>query len=318
MASPERAHNWCVKQMRRSAILAFAVLSSLAVFAIGIGVVRAGRVGTGHAANKRPAAAAKIAGPPAVAGQAAPRAIRLASNPQPMPPFLVNDLEGGIVSTAAMRGKVVLLNFWASWCGPCRIEIPQLIELAEKYKEQILVVGVSMDDGDPTEVRRFAAGMGVNYPVIMASRELVMAFGGVPALPTTFVVNPDGGIVQKHVGLAPGYLYEDEARALLKMPITAPVETFEDHGQMFLKNASLANELPDVNMKSLTPEQRKAALKRMNSEGCDCGCQLTLAQCRINDTACPRSKQIANQMVEEIASTQSPAHPDVGPSPATN
>lgn len=292
--------------MKKSAIIALAVLSSLAALAIGIGAVRAGHMETAHAAG----AVARAAVPTNVftrpSGQMAPRAIRLASNPMPIPPFLVNDVQGGIVSTAAMRGKVVLLNFWASWCGPCRLEIPELIQLSEKYKEGLLVVGVSMDDEDPMEVRKFADDVGINYPVIMASREIVMAFGGVPALPTTFVVSPDGGVVQKHVGLAPGYLYEEETRALLKMPVAETVETFEDHGQIFLKNASLADELPDVNMKGLTPEQHKAALKRLNSEGCDCGCKLTLAQCRINDTACPRSKQIANAMVAEIASSKAP------------
>src|SRR5215469_85239 len=286
--------------MKKSAAILLTALLTLTALAIGIGAVRAGRLTTTHAAYAR----SSRAGEP---GQLRPRAIRLASNPTPAPPFLVNDLEGGVVSTAAMHGKVVLLNFWASWCGPCRLEIPELIHLTEQYKDKILVIGISMDDADPIEVHQFAKQIGINYPVIMASRELVRAYGGVPALPTTFVISPDGGVVQKHVGLAPGSLYEEEARALLKLPIPEQVETFEDHGQIFLRNAALADELPDVDMKRLTPEQKKAVLKRMNSEDCDCGCRLTLAQCRINDTACPRSKQIAAELVEALATTKAPS-----------
>jgi thiol-disulfide isomerase/thioredoxin len=293
--------------MKKLAIIAICVLASLTALAFGLGALRTGRVGTALAA-------ARAGG---TKGQFAQAPIRLASNPSPIPPFLVNDLEGGIVSTAALRGKVVLLNFWATWCGPCRLEIPELIRLTDHYKDKVQVVGISMDDADASEVRKFAKDMGINYPVIMASRELVMAYGGVPALPTTFVVSPDGGVVQKHVGLAPGYLYEEETRALLKMPTPERVETFEDHGQIFLKNASLATELPGVDMKGLTPEQHKALLKRLNSEGCDCGCKLTLAQCRINDTACPKSKDIANRIVDEIASAK-PGATDAVPVPATN
>jgi hypothetical protein len=92
------------------------------------------------------------------------------------------------------------------------------------------------------------------------------------------------------------------------MPVEASIETFKDEGQIFLKNAVLATELPDVDFKGLTPELKKVALKRLNSEGCDCGCRLTLAQCRINDSLCPISKKLAAKVVAEVSST-SPAPP---------
>jgi hypothetical protein len=94
--------------------------------------------------------------------------------------------------------------------------------------------------------------------------------------------------------------------------VDATVETFEDTGQIFLKNAVLATDLPGVDFTGLNPEQKKAALKRMNSETCECGCTLTLAQCRINDTSCPVSKKLAAQVVKEIAAnaaTPAPAPP---------
>jgi thiol-disulfide isomerase/thioredoxin len=242
--------------------------------------------------------------------------IRFASNPQAVPPFLVRDINGGVVSTAEWHGKVVLLNFWATWCPPCREEIPELVELQSRYKDRLQVIGISMDDPeDVAGVKRFSEREGVNYPIVMASREILMEYGGVPALPTSFVVNTDGKIVQKHVGLYPTFVYETELRSLLGLPVEATVETFEDNGQIFLKNASLATELPDVDFASLSPELRKAALKRLNSESCSCGCKLTLAQCRINDTLCPVSKKTAAQVVKEIAAGSSTS-PDATPAPA--
>jgi len=228
------------------------------------------------------------------------RVILFASNPIPAPPFLVPDLDGQIVSTAAWHGKVVLLNFWATWCPPCREEIPLMVDLASRYKDRLQIIGVSMDDGPPEEVLQFAKQFGINYPIVMASRELVREYGGVPGLPTSFVISPEGRVVQKHVGLYPMEVYESEVRALLGLPVNATVQTFQDTGQIFLKNAALATELPGVDFKGLTEDQKRLALKRLNSQTCDCGCTLTLAECRINDTSCPVSHQLAAKIVKEI------------------
>jgi len=241
--------------------------------------------------------------------------VRFASNPQLAPPFLVRDIDGNVISTAEWKDKVVLLNFWATWCPPCREEVPELVDLQTRYKDRLQVIGISMDDAeDVRAVKKFAVQEGVNYPIVMASREIILEYGGVPALPTSFVVNTENKVVQKHVGLYPTYVYETEVRALLGMPINATVETFKDEGQVFLKNAALATELPDVDFKDLTPELKKAALRRMNSESCDCGCRLTLAQCRINDSLCPISKKLAAKVVAEVASN-APA-PTSTPRPA--
>lgn len=234
------------------------------------------------------------------------RVVRFASNPQPMPPFLVTDLNGNAVSTAAWKGKVVFINFWATWCPPCRAEIPVLIDLANRYKDRLQIVGVSLDDDDPLDVKKFAEHFGINYPIVMASPEIVAEYGGVPALPTLFVINTDGKVVQKHEGLYSPELYETEVRLLLGLPANAQVQTFEDQGQIFLQNAALATELPDVDFTGLTPEMKKAALKRLNSETCDCGCRLTLAQCRINDTSCPKSKKLAANVVKEVSEGTAP------------
>ncbi|MFZ0967845.1 MAG: TlpA disulfide reductase family protein, partial [Candidatus Acidiferrales bacterium] len=171
---------------------------------------------------------------------------------------------------------------------------------------------ISEDEAPPEVVRAFARQAHINYPILLVTQELETDFGGVPALPTVFVINRDGGIVQKHVGFYPVAVYDREIRALTGLPIDARIETFEDTGQIFIKNAKNATELPGVDLSKLTPAQKQVALRRMNSEICTCGCRLTLAQCRINDTACPTSRQIANKIVQEILSgkPEPPAKPD--------
>jgi thiol-disulfide isomerase/thioredoxin len=292
--------------VKKSFIAAFAVVIVLAGIAIGLA---AGRSAKPHPAAKKQNIASMHA-----ATDDESRTIRFANNPQDVPPFLVTDIDGQPVSTAEWKGKVVLVNFWATWCPPCRAEIPMLVQLKNIYKDRLVIVGVSMDDDDPAEVRKFAKEMRMNYPVVMASREIISEYGGVPALPTTFVVSQDGKVMQKHIGLYPSNVYESEVRALMGLPVDATIETFEDTGQIFLKNASRATELPDVDLTGLSPEQKTSALRRMNTESCSCGCGLTLAQCRINDTACAISKGLAAKVVKEVAGKRpSPQMHDVTP-----
>ena len=287
--------------MRKSFLALIAAAVGLASLGIGIVAARANRMvaaasfrahadtnSTAHLPNKVAASSDKA------------MVIRFAKDPQPAPPFLLRDLDGNVVSTAAWQGTVVLVNFWATWCPPCREEIPILIELSKKYKDDLLVIGISVDDGPPTEVSEFAHSVGINYPIVMRSRELITEYGGVPALPTTFLINKEGRVVQKDEGLFSPILYETEVRALIGLPVDATITTFEDTGQIFLKNAERATELPGVDLSKLTPERKKVALKRMNTQICDCGCRLTIAQCRINDTSCPVSKVLAEKIVKEI------------------
>ena len=305
--------------MNKGFIFILAVAAGLVGIAIGIAAGRSKlatvpRIPDGRARMERARGITTVKNTSTAQSDRMP-IIRFASNPQAVPPFLVRDINGGVVSTAEWHGKVVLLNFWATWCPPCREEIPELIELQARYKDRLQVIGISMDDPeDAAGVKRFTEKEGVNYPIVMVSREILMEYGGVPALPTSFVVNTDSKIVQKHVGLYPTFVYETELRSLLGLPVEAKVETFEDTGQIFLKNAALATDLPDVDFTGLSPELKKVALKRLNSEGCSCGCKLTLAQCRINDSLCPVSKKIAAQVVKEIASG-SLASPDATPAP---
>jgi thiol-disulfide isomerase/thioredoxin len=227
--------------------------------------------------------------------------IRFVRNPDLAPDFSLTGLDGRPVTLAGSKGKVILLNFWATWCGPCRAEIPDLVELQNKYKDHLQILGLVVDDEDQDAIKDFAEKFGINYPVALATNEIRLQYGGIPALPTSFVLDSDGRIVQKHEGLRDPVLYETEIRALLGLSIgNVKVETFEDTGQIFLKNAERATELPGVNLSKLTPDQKISALHKFNAETCTCGCTYTLAQCRIYDRNCQVSKAAISKIIAAL------------------
>ncbi|HUC52737.1 MAG TPA: TlpA disulfide reductase family protein [Candidatus Cybelea sp.] len=241
--------------------------------------------------------------PPLVAAQQSDglRTIRFVRNPDPAPDFKLTGVDGKPVTLAGLHGKVVLLNFWATWCGPCRAEIPDLINLQNKYKDGLEILGLVVDDDDPGAVKEFVQQFRINYPVAITPGNLRLQYGGIAALPTSFVLDTEGRIVQKHEGLRDPILYEEEIRLLLGLSVdNVKVETFEDTGQIFLKNAERASELPGVDLSKLTPEQKTVALHKFNAETCTCGCTFTLAQCRIYDRNCQISKTATSKVVAAL------------------
>jgi thiol-disulfide isomerase/thioredoxin len=246
--------------------------------------------------------------------------IRFVRDPDPAPDFQTKDLDGKDLSLGANKGKVILLNFWATWCGPCRAEIPGLIELQNRYTDQLQIIGMVVDEDDENNLRDVVKTEKINYPVALTTPEVRLAYGGITALPTVFVINPEGRVVQKHVGLFNPALYDAEIRALLGLPVAVSIQTFNDTGEIFLKHADRATMLPGVNTEGLTPEQRASALHKFNAETCTCGCQFTLAQCRIYDPACRISMDRTAAIVKEVSgdSGKNKAPNDVEPaSPAT-
>lgn len=132
------------------------------------------------------------------------------------PDFQLTDANGHVVQLSALHGKVVLLNFWATWCTPCRIEIPWFIELQKAYRDQgLAVVGVSLDDDGWTAVRPFLESRGVNYQIAVAGNELAASYGGLDSLPTTLLIDRNGRVAATHVGLVSKSTYEKEIRSLL-------------------------------------------------------------------------------------------------------
>jgi thiol-disulfide isomerase/thioredoxin len=137
----------------------------------------------------------------------------------PAPDFTLQSLDGKNMSLSDLRGKAVLLNFWATWCGPCKIEMPWFIELQKQYGSQGLqIVGVAMDDSSKEDIAKFASDMGVNYPVLLGKEAVGEAYGGVPALPESFFIGRDGKIVDKIIGLKGKAEIEDAIKKALDTP----------------------------------------------------------------------------------------------------
>jgi thiol-disulfide isomerase/thioredoxin len=103
--------------------------------------------------------------------------IRFIRDPDPAPPFAVKGMDGKTANLAGALGKAVLLNFWATWCGPCRMEVPDLVELQKEYKDQLQVIGLVVDDADEDAVRKFEQRYNINYPIAMATDEMRFQFG---------------------------------------------------------------------------------------------------------------------------------------------
>lgn len=149
--------------------------------------------------------------------------VHLARNPRPVPPVAVPGLDGRPISSADWPGQVTIVSFWATWCVPCREEANDFAALLDRYPGRLRVIGLAVDERSEP-VRAWVAQQGVEYPVGMADAELQASFGGIQALPTSFVLDTDGRIVQRHVGLFPPLVYDLEVRALLGLRVDAIVE----------------------------------------------------------------------------------------------
>jgi thiol-disulfide isomerase/thioredoxin len=132
------------------------------------------------------------------------------------PDFTLESLEGKSVTLSAYRGQAVLLNFWATWCGPCKIEMPWFVELQKEYGPQGLqIVGVAMDAESKDEVEKFVKEMGVNYTILMGKDAVGQQYGGVDVLPTTFFIDRDGKIISREFGLQSRSLFVDNIKKAL-------------------------------------------------------------------------------------------------------
>jgi cytochrome c biogenesis protein CcmG/thiol:disulfide interchange protein DsbE len=226
-----------------------------------------------------------------------------ASGDHPLAPgFSLTDISGQKLNLADYKGKVVMLDFWATWCGPCRIEIPGFIQLQNRYRDQgFAIVGISMDDG-PEPVRDFVKEFKMNYPVAMGSDKLGETFGGLLGLPTTFLIGRDGRIYAKHVGATDGSVFEEEVKKLLAAKPQAEVTEFKQLGgggkadKIELGDPEEINsEVPGVKLTKLTVAQKEGFKKQLAGQACDCGCKFNVLECRLKDRKCSISLKLARE-----------------------
>ena len=132
--------------------------------------------------------------------------------------FKLKDMEGKEVALSSFKdqGKVVLLNFWATWCGPCKAEIPGFVELQDKYRDKLVIIGYSVDDTAEL-AKKYAAEYKMNYPILLGEgREDVQdAYGPIWGIPASFIISKDGKVCRKHMGIAPKAVFEKELVALM-------------------------------------------------------------------------------------------------------
>jgi len=137
-------------------------------------------------------------------------------NEQKAPSFTLTDINNKKVSLSDFKGKVIILDFWATWCPPCRESIPDLIELQDKYKNKLVVIGISLDRETKPNVKEFVKDKGINYKILYATPEVVQAYGNINAIPTSFIINGKGFIVERYIGLTPKQTYIDRIDNLIK------------------------------------------------------------------------------------------------------
>jgi len=132
------------------------------------------------------------------------------------PDWHLSDVDGKPVKLSDFKGKVVILDFWATWCPPCRAEIPGFVAIQKKYADKAFtVIGVSLDKEGPSVVKPFMRQLGMNYPVVMGNPKIVGDYGGITAIPTTFVIDRQGNVVTAYQGFTDQATFESVIGPLL-------------------------------------------------------------------------------------------------------
>jgi peroxiredoxin len=140
------------------------------------------------------------------------------------PDFSLFTLDGQKVKLSDYRGKAVLLNFWATWCPPCKVEMPWFVDLQKQYgKDGLVILGVAMDDSEPATIAKFAQELGVNYTVLIGTDKVSDDYGDVQYLPTTFFIGRNGAVVDKLTGLLDRKDIEDDVKKTLSTDSGAPL-----------------------------------------------------------------------------------------------
>lgn len=188
--------------------------------------------------------------------------IRLVGNVQGVraPDFTLTSLDGSKVKLSDFRGKAILLNFWATWCPPCKVEMPWFVDLQKQYgKDGLVVLGVAMDDSEPASIAKYASQLGVNYPVLLGTDQVSDDYGDVQYLPTTFYIGRDGTIVDKTTGLLDRKDIEEGVRKALSgasKPVNGQPNEVRAEGKSAAMGAVETNDPPASDMLPTHPAER--------------------------------------------------------------
>ncbi len=258
---------------------------------------------------------------PATKGRVHAGGLSQASGPHPEAPgFSLTDLSGQKINLDDYKGKVILLDFWATWCGPCRLEIPWFVDLENQYRDRgFAVIGVSLDDG-PEPVREFYKQFKMNYPVAMGDDKISELYGGILGLPTSFLIGRDGRIYAKHIGASDRSVFEEEVEQLLAAKPDGPLTDFKQVGAAVPEDkievstpAEVNSEVPGIDLTRHSETDNKAFEAVLAKQNCSCGCKLTLLRCRQIDRSCGVSLKAARELARTFFAENKPGSASSNP-----
>jgi peroxiredoxin len=230
-----------------------------------------------------------------------------ASENHPIAPAIyVTDISGHRLDLSSYRGKVVVLNFWVTWCEPCRAEIRELIELQNRFRDWgLAVIGIARED-NLASVQTACKQLNVNYPVALVSKKLSAVFGGV-GFPTTFVIGRDGRIYSKHIGATNLRALQDGVEQLLATSEATDLANFRAAGKsepvVLPTSEELNSDVPGVDVSQLNSTQLSDFKVLLEKEQCNCGCHRLLLQCLKEDDACDNARKAGREELQKFLKT---------------